>query len=207
MHIQKCPLRLFNAGLWMCFAFPLLAFGQVTLFDLAIPHPFTSPDGRQTRCFDADHCYGPPPGGWAWQAEDVGKFNASAPLRPFDPNRPQPYRSQDGGQTRCFVGYGCYGPPPGGWLWTTSSDEQETWYQKIWSWIRSVALPWSRDIGLPATNEALQQGLPEQVSMPLSGVDSSIELTQFLQTIEKDRNSQIMEIEVSNVCPTKTCSR
>jgi hypothetical protein len=204
MRIQVFPLHLSDAGFCMCFAFPLLAIAQVTQFDLAIPHPFTSPDGGQTRCFDADHCYGPPPGGWAWEAEDIGKFNASAQ---FDPNRPQPYRPRDGGQTRCFIDYGCKGPPPGGWLWTNSSDEHGTWYQKVWSWIRSVAFPSTWYIALPATNEALQQGLPEPISMPLSGVDTSVAITQFLKTIEKNRNAQLMEIAVSSVCPAKTCSK
>jgi hypothetical protein len=178
-----------------------------TYFDLRVPHPFTSPDGGQTRCFDVDHCYGPPPGGWAWQAEDVGKFDASTPLPPFDPNHPQPYRSRDGGQTRCFIGYGCKGPPPGGWLWTESGDAQATWYQKLWSWIRGAVVPWTRDVGLPATNEALQQGLPDPISIPLSGVDMSIAMTEFLQKIEKDGNAQLIEIEVSGVCPAKTCSK
>ena len=43
--------------------------------------------------------------------------------------------------------------------------------------------------------------------MPLSGVDTSITITQFLQTIEKGGNTQLMEIAVSGVCPAKTCSK
>lgn len=35
----------------------------------------------------------------------------------FDPHQPRPYTSRDGGQSRCFVGDGCFGPPPGGWSW------------------------------------------------------------------------------------------
>jgi hypothetical protein len=173
-------------------------------FDVRVPHPFISPDGGQTRCFDAVRCYGPPEGGWAWQAEDVGRFDASAALPPFDPNRPQPYRSRDGGQTRCFTGYRCYGPPPGGWLWPA---QQATWYQKAWSWVRGVVVPGIRDVGVPATNEALQQGLPDPISLPLSGVDTSIAITQFLQTIAKDGNTQIIDQLVAGLCPAKTCSK
>jgi hypothetical protein len=62
-------------------------------------------------------------------------------------------------------------------------------------------------VGLPATNEALQQGLPDPISIPLSGVDMSIAMTEFLQKIEKDGNAQLIEIEVSGVCPAKTCSK
>jgi hypothetical protein len=174
--------------------------------DLRVPHPFTSPNGGQTRCFDAVDCYGPPEGGWAWEAEDIGKFDASAPLPPFDPNRPQPYRPKDGGQTRCFIGYGCKGPPPGGWLWTENGDAQATWYQKLWSWIRGAVVPWTRDVGLPATSEALQQGLPEPISTALDVTQTSIEITQFLQKIERDGNRQIMDQILAGLCPAKTCS-
>jgi hypothetical protein len=185
----------------------LCAEAWETYIDLRMPRPFTSPDGGETRCFDAVRCYGPPEGGWAWQAEDVGKFDASAPLPPFDPNRPRPYRSVDGGQTRCFIGYRCYGPPPGGWLWTENGDAQATWYQRVWSWIRGAIVPWIGDVGLPATNEALQQGLPDPISMPLSGVESSVTIAQVLLTIEKDGNTQIMDQTVAGLCPAKTCSK
>jgi hypothetical protein len=43
--------------------------------------------------------------------------------------------------------------------------------------------------------------------MPLNGIDTSIAITQFLKTIEKDRNTQLMEVAVSSVCPAKTCSK
>jgi hypothetical protein len=82
-----------------------------------------------------------------------------------------------------------------------------TWYQKVWSWIRGVVVPGIRDVGLPATNEALQQGLPDPISIPLSVADTSITITQFLQTIDKGGNAQLMEIAVSGVCPAKTCSK
>jgi hypothetical protein len=195
-----------SVSFFLALSMPLSALALESRADLSVPRPFTSSDGGETRCFDA-HCYGPPEGGWAWDADDVGKFDASVTLPPFDPDRPQPYRSRDGGQTRCFVGYGCKGPPPGGWRWTTSTDAQETWYQKVWSWISSVGFPWTRDLGLPATNEALQQGLPEPISMPLSGVDTSITITQFLQTVENDGNTQVMQITVSSLCPAKACSK
>ena len=79
-----------------------LAAEATEAFDFNVPHPFTSLEGGRTRCFIGYGCYGPPPGGWAWEAEDVDTFVASAPLARFDPNRPQSYRSRDGGQTRCF---------------------------------------------------------------------------------------------------------
>ena len=196
-----------RAGVYLGLAVPLSALAGESHFDLSVPHPFKSPDGGETRCFDEVHCYGPPAGGWAWQAEDVGKFDASAPRPPFDPNRPQPYRPRDGGQTRCFIGYGCKGPPPGGWLWVENGDAQTTWYQKLWSWIRGAVVPWMRDVSLSATDEALQQGLPDPVSIPSSATETSIAITQFLQTIEKNRNAQLMEIAVSGVCPPKTCTK
>jgi hypothetical protein len=68
------------------------------------------------------------------------------------------------------------------------------------------AVPWTRDVGLPATNEALQQGLPEEISMPLSGVDASIAITQFLQTID-EANTQVIRQEIEGLCPVKTCSK
>jgi hypothetical protein len=198
--------QLIPLAFWLGSTVSMLQAAAKDALDLRVPHPFTSPDGGQTRCFDAVRCYGPPEGGWAWEAEDVGKFDASAPLPPFDPNRPHTFRPRDGGQTRCFIGYGCKGPPPGGWLWTENGDPQATWYQKLWSWIRGAVVPWTRDIGLPATSEALQQGLPDPISLPSSGIDTSIAITEFLQTIDKEGNTQLMEIEVSSVCPAKTCS-
>jgi hypothetical protein len=61
-------------------------------------------------------------------------------------------------------------------------------------------------VGLPATNEALQQVLPEPISTPLSGVDTSIVITQFLQTVEK-ANTQIIRQEIEGLCSAKTCSK
>jgi hypothetical protein len=199
--------QLIALAFWLGCTVSMLQAAAKDGLDLRVPHPFTSRDGGATRCFDAGDCYGPPEGGWAWEAEDVGKFDASVPLPPFDPNTPQPYRPRDGGRTRCFIGYGCQGPPPGGWLWTENGDAPAAWYQKLWSWIRGAVVPWTRDVGLPATNAALQQGLPDPTAMPLNGVDTSIAITQFLQTIEKDRNTQLMETTVSGVCPAKTCSK
>jgi hypothetical protein len=198
-------MRGLSLSLCLGLSMSLSALALEAYFDLTVPHPFTSRDGGQTRCLDTLHCYGPPEGGWAWQAEDVGKFDASAPLPPFDPDRPQPYRSDEAGQTRCFVGYRCYGPPPGGWRWAENGGAHATWYQKVWSWIGS-ALPWTRDVGVPATNDALQQGLPEEISMPLEGGDTSIAITQFLQTINR-ANTQVIRQELEGLCPAKTCSK
>lgn len=61
-------------------------------------------------------------------------------------------------------------------------------------------------MGLPATNEALQQGLPDPISLPLSGVDTSIGITEFLQTIDR-ANMQVMRQEIEGLCPAKTCSK
>jgi hypothetical protein len=111
------------------------ANAQPQNFDVTVPHAFTSPDNGETRCFVVIGCIGVPAGGWAWRAQDVGTFDASAPRPPFDPNHPRPYWSPDICCTanstavpnwqarfgpRCFVGYGCFGPPPGGWQWTAA---------------------------------------------------------------------------------------
>jgi hypothetical protein len=51
-----------------------------------------------------------------------------------------------------------------------------------------------------------QQGLLEEISMPLSGVDASIGIPQFLQTIDK-ANTQVIRQEMEALCPAKTCPK
>jgi hypothetical protein len=61
-------------------------------------------------------------------------------------------------------------------------------------------------VGVPAANEALQQALPEPISTPLSGVDTSITITQFLRTLDK-ANTETMRQEIKGLCSAKACSK
>jgi hypothetical protein len=187
-------------------------------FDVTIPRAFTSPDNGQTRCFVGIGCIGVPAGGWAWRLQDIGGFDASAPRPPFDPNHPEPYWSPDTCctassiavpdwqaryGTRCFVGYGCFGPPPGGWQWT---DEDIGPVPQADQSLPARPVPLSSADILSVIKTALQHGLQFPISLPLSGVESSITIAQFLQTVS-DANKRILDDDIRGWCgPSKMCS-